>query len=205
MHWIVAPNAQIPCVPLFGQLFLRYKVVKNRKCTELHQTYLKKLTVPDIQWLLTHTPPTSTFSSILLYDQPFARYRVVKNGKCTEWPQADLKHLTLKSTLHTLNTYYLTVNCASVLLYDQSFSRYKVVENRKCTGWNQTDLEHSTVKSTLYVHWILTSKAQISLRFALRCPVFEITAVFGFPIHYNGEHEISGKVKFLKFVKKLKI
>ena len=40
------------------------------------------------------------------------------------------------------------------------------------------------------MHWILTPEAQISLRFALRSLVFQISKVFDFYIGYNGEFDI---------------
>ena len=51
------------------------------------------------------------------------------------------------------------------------------------------------------VQLILTYKAQISIRFALRLLVFQIFEVFGFPIGYNGEIQKFGKNRKLKISK----
>ena len=53
---------------------------------------------------------------------------------------------------------------------------YKVCENRNSLNDLQTELENLTVKGTLYTLYIylLTPKAQIFVRFALRLAIFEI-------------------------------
>ena len=166
------PNFTLKLSCSYDQPFLRYKVVKNWKCTEWSQIDLNHLTVKRTLYTLNTHPRVTYFTSRL---GVFPRYKLVENWKCTEWPQNNLKNLTVKTTTYALNTHPPRPKFHSVSLYNQSFSRYKLAKNRICTEWPQNDLKHLTLKGPC-IQWILTPKAQISLRFALWPAIFQIQA-----------------------------
>ena len=64
------------------QPFLRYKVVENRKSTQLPQNDLKHLSKVSVY--TENSPPRPKFHSVFLFDQPFLRYKVVENLKSTK-------------------------------------------------------------------------------------------------------------------------
>ncbi len=65
-----------------------------------------------------------------------------------------------------------------------------ITKNRKCSEWPQHKIERYKVKCTSYICKTSTRDSQISLHFALRSLVFQITEFVGFSIGYNGEFEI---------------
>ena len=69
-----------------------------------------------------------------------------------------------------------------VSIYVAPFSRYRFFENRN--AHNDTRMTFITEASKVpCVHWICTSEAQISIRFALRPAVFEIQGFLNTEMH----------------------
>ncbi len=147
-----------------------------------------------------YSPPRPQITFISLYDQPFSRYRFFENRKFTEWPQNDLKHLSVKSTLCTLNTHPRGPNITPFRSTTSCFWHIRL----SITGNAPNDPRITLiteVSKVPCVHWILTTEAKISLRFALRSLVFQIIEVFGFPIGYIGEIKQCIKNQKLKISK----
>ncbi len=67
---------------------MRYKVIKNRKCSEWPQT--EHLAAGNALY---------TLYTERLARKRFSWYKVVKNRKCTKWPQPILEHFTVKKTV----------------------------------------------------------------------------------------------------------
>ncbi len=102
---------------MYNQPFSRYKVVENRKCTELHQNAINHLTVTSTVYTMHTHPPCQNFTQFRSRTSYF-RDTLVENRKCTEWPHDNLNHLPVKSYLYKpQRTKY-----HSVSLYSRSFS-----------------------------------------------------------------------------------
>ncbi len=94
---------------LYDHCFSRYKVARNRKCTEWPQTELEHLTVKRTLYTLNAYPWSPNFglfrSTISRFQDTCTRARSAKNWNYIEWPHPELEHLTVRSTIYTQNTY----------------------------------------------------------------------------------------------------
>ncbi len=168
------PLSKVWSVSLYDQLFSRYRVIENRKCTEWPQSDHGPLTVKSTLYTL-RTSPVVLIWSFLFYDQPFFEIQGYRKSEKSEVHSMTLEwHWTFnnKNAPCTLNTYPMRHTLLSVLLYENPFSTYNVVGNlksQKCIKWPQYDLGHLMVKTTP-IHQLRTPEAQILIRFALRPP-----------------------------------
>ncbi len=122
----------------------------------------------------------SKFCSVSLYDLPFPRYNMYKvgeNRKCTEWPQTEFEDLTVKNTLYALNTYpeaQILVNFALWL----AISEIQHVHGRRKSQMHQMTpiwtWKLNRQKYSICTKYLITSEAQILVRFAIRLAVSKI-------------------------------
>ncbi len=95
IHVLLTPEAWLWFVSLYGKVLSRYKVVRNRTCTEWPQNDLEYLTDKSTLYTvgasmyLPHRPSFVPFRST---GNRFSRYKVGENWKCTEWPQTHLEY-----------------------------------------------------------------------------------------------------------------